>query len=81
MGKVDLKNVIDIDNPNIKECPFCGCKTFYIKMKYRGTGIYRYNFDGTDEDNGDMYDCLQSMYSSKFAYCEYCDRKLFKFKQ
>ena len=81
MEKVDLKNVVDIDNPGISKCPFCGCETFYVKMRYKGSGIFRINFDGTEAENGDMYDNLKNTYSSKFAYCEGCNKRLFRFKQ
>ncbi|WP_267459218.1 hypothetical protein [Caproicibacter fermentans] len=36
-----------------------------------------YNFDGSETDNGEMYDLLQ--YSGgKYAYCLHCDKRLFR---
>ena len=59
----------------IKECPFCGCTTFYQKFQYRGRGIYFSNYDGSDAENGDMYDYVNATTTGR-AYCAECDRYL-----
>ena len=70
----------------IKECPKCHSKEgYYQKIKYSGTGIFRYSFineKGEIEqiENGDMYDCLLSE-SSKYYYCLNCHEKIGKVEE
>lgn len=70
----------------IKECPKCHSKEgYYIKISYKGSGIYRYGFinnNGEQEqiENGDMYDCLLSNYS-KYYYCLNCHKRIGKIEE
>lgn len=59
----------------LAKCPFCGNEEFYNKMAYRGTGLYFSNFDGSEMDNTNMYDCVSSKTSGR-AYCSQCHRYL-----
>ena len=59
-------------------CKHCGSDDgYYVKCTYRGSGIFRGNFDGSPAENGDMYDCLNST-PSKYVYCLHCDKRLCK---
>ena len=78
--KLNLKDVYDIDNPPITECPYCGCGTYYYKQSYSGTGNCYRNFDGSEADNADMYVSATYKEIGKFAYCADCNKKLFSFK-
>lgn len=60
------------------KCPYCNSKEgYYTKIQVKGSMIYRYNYDGSEADNGDMYDGL-TYTSGKCAYCLSCDKRLFK---
>ena len=62
----------------IKECPHCKSKEgYYQKMSYSGSGIFRFNYDGSIAENSDMYDCLFSK-KSKYYYCLNCNKKIAK---
>lgn len=59
-------------------CIHCGStEGFYTKNQYSGTGIFRFNFDDSEAENGDMYDCLSNTVS-KYTYCLSCNKRLFK---
>ena len=59
-------------------CKHCGStEGIYTKNSYKGSGIMRFNFDGSEGENGDMYDCLCEV-QSKYVYCLNCDKRLFK---
>lgn len=63
---------------SINECPhWHSNEGYYIKVIYKGNGILRYNFDGSDAENDDMYDCLTDS-ESKYVYCLSCNKRLFK---
>jgi len=70
-----------MENDNMKECPYCGSDDgYYTKSSVRGTVIMRSKFDGSDSENGDMYDYLTHKYG-KTAYCLGCKKKLFKIQK
>lgn len=83
MAKADLKTVQDLYSPTLKECPYCGCETFYYKQFMSGTCIYyeRYDGDNANVDNSTMHDNLSYRPVGKFAYCEDCDKRVFRFKK
>lgn len=59
-------------------CKHCGSTDgFYTKNSYKGSGIVRFNFDGSEAENGTMYDGLTHT-QSKYTYCLSCDKRLFK---
>lgn len=59
-------------------CPHCESKEgFYGKYQYRGSGIVRFNYDGSETENGNMYDRLNTK-ESKYAYCLNCHKRLFE---
>jgi hypothetical protein len=63
----------------MKECPHCGSdEGYYEKITVSGKSIYRYNFDGSEAENGDMYDGLSYKRRSNFAYCLECEKRIFK---
>ncbi len=63
----------------IKECPHCGNDEFYVKQKVSGTIEYNYKLDGSREAyNGDYVDSLSYTTISKYAYCNNCEKRLFK---
>jgi len=60
------------------KCPHCGSDDgYYNKQQLSGTAIYRFKFDGSEAENGDMYDLLRCK-GGKIAYCLNCDKRLFK---
>jgi hypothetical protein len=70
-------------NPNapINKCPYCGSDWgYYTKDYIHGSTWYRCNFDGTEADNGDMYDPLTHE-AGKYAYCLSCNKRLFKMSE
>jgi hypothetical protein len=65
----------------IEQCPHCGStEGYYTKGQVRGSIITRYNYDGSDADNGDMYEHLFHT-GGKVAYCLSCNKKLFWIEQ
>lgn len=66
----------------IKECPHCHSNIgYYAKYYYSGNGILRYSFDGTIEDNSDMYDGVGAKLTSKYYYCLNCNKKIEKIEK
>lgn len=62
----------------IDGCQHCGSKEgFFEKQQIHGRINYRYNFDGTEADNTDIYD-LTTVTRGKYAYCLHCGKRLFK---
>jgi len=65
----------------IEECPYCGDdQGYYTKEQVRGRITYAFNFDGSEAENGDMYDGL-SYSGGKYAYCLNCDKRLFRMEE
>lgn len=62
----------------INKCPHCGCDTYYIKQSITGTIKYRLRYDGKDADNTEMYENISYTNISKYAWCNDCDKRLFK---
>lgn len=64
---------------NLKCCPKCQSNEgYYVKQSVKGKIIFRQNFDGSEADNGDMYDHLEHTYISKYAFCLNCKEKIFR---
>lgn len=63
---------------NIKECPYCGSKEYYIKQSFKGSCNYYIRFDGKEIENGEMHDNTQYKNTSKYAWCAECHKRLFK---
>lgn len=62
----------------VDRCPYCGSDYgYYTKQQAHGPVRYNYEFDGSESDNGEMYNCL-SYTGGKYAYCAHCDKRLFK---
>ncbi|TPG86860.1 hypothetical protein EEL32_12165 [Brevibacillus laterosporus] len=67
----------DLKEP-MKECPQCGSdEGYYMRMYASGSVKYYIGFDGSERNNGDMYEHLNHK-GGKVAYCSNCDKKLFK---
>lgn len=67
-----------ISKSPIDKCPYCGSDIgYYTKERVHGSVHYNYNYDGSEADNGEMYDML-TYSGGKYAYCLNCDRQLFK---
>jgi hypothetical protein len=65
----------------LEACPKCGSdEGYYTKETASGTIRYRYNYDGSEAENGDMYDGL-SYKGGKWAYCLSCDKRLFEMQK
>lgn len=63
----------------ITECPQCGNDEFYVKQKVSGTIDYNFKLDGSnDAYNGEYLDYLKYTIISKYAYCNHCNKRLFK---
>lgn len=63
---------------DIKQCPYCGGETYYIKQSYKGTCDYNLRFDGKDAENGSMWENANFKNISKYAWCSECNKRLFK---
>ena len=59
-------------------CPFCGCKTFYEIYYPKGRVYFRFNADGSEADNSEMYEGLSFCKKERenFIYCNNCQEKL-----
>ncbi|MBN1076026.1 hypothetical protein DVV91_17025 [Clostridium botulinum] len=68
---------MNIDN-NIKCCPHCGSEEYYIKQSFKGTCNYHMRFDGKETENCDLHDGAQYTNTSKYAWCNECNKRLFK---
>lgn len=61
----------------IEHCPHCDSSHgYYVKERVYGSVRYNYHFDGSEAENGDMYEYL-SYKGGKVAYCSECHKKLF----
>lgn len=67
-----------IISKHIKCCPYCGGEEYYIKQSYKGTCKYNIRFDGKEAENGDMYENTEYINTSKYAWCNECNKRLFK---
>lgn len=65
----------------MKECPYCGCGSYYTKYTLSGFSVFIENFDGSEADNGSMYEGANHKLKSKYAFCFQCNKKLFKVEQ
>ena len=66
---------------NMKECPYCGSKEFYIKQSYRGICALNLRFDMKEAENTDMYANAEHTDISKYAHCSNCNEQLFPIKE
>ena len=63
----------------IKECPKCGNDEFYIKARISGICYYNVKLDGSpDAYNGEMYEGTDLTPIAKYAYCNNCNKRLFR---
>lgn len=60
---------------DLRECPICGCDTFYVNYHAEGRTIYRFYADGSEADNEDMYEAL-NFTGGKKVYCFQCNSYL-----
>lgn len=59
-------------------CPHCGSNIgFYVLTRQTEAIHYKYNFDGSEAYNGEMYDKV-GWNSSLYTYCCNCNKRLFK---
>jgi hypothetical protein len=79
--KADLKTIRDLNNPEINECPYCGCDTYFYNQSMKGIGIMNVQYDGTAAENGEMHEALLYTPTGKFAYCAACKKRVFRFKR
>lgn len=68
-----MKNISELS-----QCPHCGGSTWYELQRYSGVYEFRTNFDGSEAENGDMFDGATYKTISKYAYCSSCNRKIAK---
>ncbi|MBP1176755.1 hypothetical protein JOE49_004007 [Paenibacillus sp. PvR133] len=61
----------------VERCPHCGNEEgFYTKDFSSGAIRTRYNFDGTEADNTELYSGLRHKMGKK-AHCSKCDKVVF----
>lgn len=65
----------------IKSCPYCGGEEYYIKQSFKGTCNYNVRFDGEETENGDMHSDATYTNTSKYAWCNECNKRLFKLEE
>lgn len=72
---------MDYSKVPVESCPYCNSKKgFYTKEQVTGSVWYNHNFDGSEAENGLMYDGLHYK-GGKVAYCRSCDKKLFNMSE
>lgn len=55
-------------------CPHCGSDSgIYTLTTYVGVP-YNRGFDGSEQDNGEMYDNVTEFRGGKIAYCQECHK-------
>jgi len=60
----------------MEKCPHCGSDLgYYHKAKASGTIYERYKFDGSRDDNSQMWDYM-NIQDYTTAYCQDCEKKL-----
>ena len=60
----------------LSECPHCHSNEgFFEKLAVSGSTRYFYSYDGSEADNGGMYDSL-TIKQSQYAYCICCNRRI-----
>ena len=65
----------------ISECPHCfSQRGYYTKSQVSGVAYYRHNYDGSEQENDDMYDGLRHN-PRKYTYCIDCEKRLFKIEE
>ncbi|TKJ83771.1 hypothetical protein PaeCFBP13512_22405 [Paenibacillus sp. CFBP13512] len=65
-----------MDIESFTECPHCKSDEGYFRKDYvKGRMQYRFNFDGSEADNGDMYELLNFNHGKK-AYCLNCKKPI-----
>lgn len=72
---------MQISKAPIDRCPHCGSSEgYFTREQVRGVVNFRYNFDGSEAENGEMYDNL-SYSGGKYAYCLHCGKYLFRMEK
>lgn len=66
---------------DIKECPYCKHDEYFVKQSYKGVTEYNFRYDGTEAENGHMWDGANFKNISKYAWCSLCYRRLFKLEE
>ena len=67
-----------MEENKMKKCPHCGStESYYLKYQVYGSAKCYFNFDGSEAENGDMYEYLQHK-GGKVAYCSNCHKKICK---
>ena len=62
----------------IDKCPYCGSNEgYYTKEQIHGNIYMNFNFDGTEAENGDLYENTRTT-GGKIAYCLHCNKRLFR---
>lgn len=57
-------------------CKKCGSdEGVYITEQYKGTAHMKYNFDGSDQDNVEVYDGMTSK-QGVYVYCQSCNQRV-----
>lgn len=63
----------------ISLCEECGNDEIYVRARISGTTEYNYKLDGSNNaDNSEMYENTSMTRLSKYAYCNNCNKRLFK---
>ena len=61
------------------KCPFCSSNEgFFTREQIHGAIRFRYNFDGSEKDNSNVYNDV-NFTGGRAAYCISCNRLIFRF--
>ena len=60
----------------IKECPHCHSNMGVYTKSDLINVPHRYNFDGSDDYNGEMYDNAEKTIWKPTVYCQNCDKRI-----
>jgi len=62
----------------IQKCPYCGSNEgYYSRMQVSGSILTRFHFDGSEAENGEMYETVRHT-GGKIAYCLVCNKRIFR---
>lgn len=61
---------------NVANCPHCGAEEgYYVKFQVTGWSREFFSFDGSEAENGEMWNMVNTRYSKK-AHCITCDKEI-----
>lgn len=60
----------------LKECPYCGHKEYFIKESFKGNNEVYMTFKGEVVESVNTYENANHKRISKFAFCANCEKRI-----